>query len=221
MTNEAIENIIDTLNKNKINEFVFISELPQNVDFAKVWMKEPQGRIVNERSYEFYLIKNELEIYIAAVLDMGNDLHIFVKKDSRKKGYLSRAINNVILPKLYQSGRNKQIITFIDHGMGEYVKKNWGFTLINNTSAEKDLSCYANIPRIIPKFKNITNDEFNLIKKNIDKARLYLTMVKEKIEASYGEDSNIYLDDLLDDIASLDDQIFDIIEERQGELVYS
>lgn len=218
MTNEDVECLIDSLNDNT-NELIFISKLYGNVDLAKVWTSEPKGDIANESSYPFYFIKNDEGTYVAAVLDMGSDLHVFVKKEYRKKGYLSQAMNEIILPYLYQTGRKKQIITFIDPRIGDYVEKLWGFKLINEKEAEKDLSCFEGTEKIVPQPRSITSEEFKSIKRKIDKARLYLIMASEHVESVCGIGKDASLIDLAQDILWLDDEVLNFIEDKQGPLI--
>ena len=218
MTNEGIEKIIDSLNRKETNDLMFVSELSQAVDIAKVWTSLPEGNIGNESSYLFYFIKNDEGIYVGAVLDMGNDLHVFVKSAHRRKGYLSRAMNEIILPHFFQEGRDKQRITFDNPSIGEYVEKNWGFTITSEESAEKDLSCYKSHTKIFPKPRKTDHEEFKLIKRKIDRARLYLIMASEHVESIYGQGNDAELGDLAHDILWLDDEVLNFIEEQQGPL---
>ena len=218
MTNENIEDIIDSLNRKDTNDLVFASDLSQAVDISKVWTSLPEGNIGNESSYLFYLVKNIEGIYVAAVLDMENDLHVFVKSDHRKKGYLSRAMNEVILPHLFQEGRKSQRITFENPIIGEYVTRNWGFTITGEGVAEKDLSCYENEVKILPKLRKIDREEFKLIKRKIDRARLYLIMASEHVESICGKGKDAELGKLAHDILWLDDGVLNFIEKQQGPL---
>ena len=218
MTNEDIEKLIDSINNEAANDSIFLSVLSQTVDFAKVWTKLPEENIGNESSYPFYFIKSEEGNYVGAVSDMGNDLHVYVKTEHRKKGYLSRAISEVILPHLFQVGREKQRITFIDPTMGEYVKRNWGFTITGDGAAEKDLSCYKGMPTISHKPRKITYDEFKLIKKKIDRARLYIIMASEHVESMFGKHNDAGLSEYAHDILYLDDEVLNYIEDQQGPL---
>lgn len=157
MTDESIEKLIDSLNMKEGNDLVVLSELSTSIDSARVRIKLPKS--ADEYWLPFYFIKDKAGVYVGAVHDMGNDissvstgsdLHVFVKTDHRRKGHLSQAMNEVILPHLYQSGRKKQRITFTEQKIGQYVERNWGFTIINDTVAEKDLSCYAKVTELSP-----------------------------------------------------------------------
>jgi hypothetical protein len=188
MTDEDIEQLIDALNRGEMREYVFRTCLSSNVDFAKVWCRDPVGGIMNEGSYDFFFIKNENGKYIGAVSDMHNDLHAFVKKLSRKRGYLKKAMDEIILPKLYQSGRKKQRVTFEDPSMGDYCVKHLGFTLTGSFEAEKDLSVYSDVLKIVGCGTGLSKEEFRDIHIKIGRAKLYLSMICEQLEMGYNSE---------------------------------
>jgi hypothetical protein len=203
MTNDSIECLIDALNANEMADLIFKTSLSLNVDYAKVWTEEPKG-LHRDEGYEFFFIKNETGVYVAAVLDMYNDLHVFVKKAYRKQGYLSKAMNEIILPKLHQGGRIKQMITFCRFSeMASYVDKNWGFSIIDNSSAEKDLSIFSDVPQIEAKPQNLTSEDFSQIKVKINKAKGYIAMIKAQLEMAYGECNETYLQSTIYDLEDL------------------
>ena len=215
MTHDTIEELIDALNRGKRGNRIFLAHLSDNVDFAKVWLEDPVGGVASEGSYNFFFIKNEDALYIGAVLDMDNDLHVFVKESFRKRGYLTSAINEVILPKLYQSGREKQRVTFEDPNFADYCVRNWGFSLSGEREAEKDLSVFAHLPKIVANGNPITIENFEGIRANINRASLYLTMIQEQLEMSYGDSNGLYIEGLISNISSLDDDIEDFIESKK------
>lgn len=218
MTHDDIESYIDSLNQNNFGSFIFRSKLSDNVDYAKVWPDEPRGDISNEGSYDFYFVKNDKGVYVAAVADMYSDLHVFVKEEHRKKGYLSKAINESILPHICSKGRKKQVVTFEDPLIGEYVVKNWGFTLINNTKAERDLECFKEGPALEIRGYKLSYSDFELIRTKIGRARLYITMVKEQLDASLGQLEDSEIDFFEHELLNLDDYVLGLIERVQGQL---
>lgn len=215
MTNDNIEKYIDCLNRNEFGSTIFRTSLSTTVDFAKVWPVEP---VVNGESHKFYFVKNEEGVYIAAVLDMYSDLHVYVKTEYRKKGYLSSAINEVILPDIGRTGREKQVVTFEDPEIGEYCVRNWGFFLVNESSAEKSLSSYHGLSAFPCKGYRITRKDYVGINKKIQKARLYITMVKEQLEASLGEIEDSDVAYMEYELFNLDDRVLTLIEDLQGNL---
>jgi len=145
MTHEGIERLIDLMNQphpNAQRDRIFVAAVSETVDFAKVWHEEPSGDIGNEGAYPFYFIKDERGVYVAAVLDMGSDLHAVAKVADRGRGYVSGALDAVILPKFWQEGRKVQRVTFEDLEKGRRFATKLGFTLTSATEAQKDLSVY-------------------------------------------------------------------------------
>lgn len=212
MTDENIERLIDALNAHEMRDRIFLAALSEHVDFAKVWI----GSVGNENSYDFFFIKSNDGTYVAAVLDMTRDLHVFVKETHRKQGHLCRAMKDVILPKLYQDGRKHQTVTFDNPGIGAYCERRWGFRVTGDKSAELDLSTFAAHPSIAAKGYNLSREDFSEIKVKINQARVCLTMVKEQLQVAYGDCDDVYLDQLISDIFPLDDDILALIESKQG-----
>ena len=217
MTHDTIEQLIDALNCGEMRDRVFLAHLSAQVDFAKVWLEEPRGGIGFEESYNFFFVKNEQGIYVGAVLDMGNDLHILVKEAFRGEGHLTKAIHETILPKLYQSGRKKQRITFENPEILDYCVRNWGFSPTGDLEAEKDLSTYSHVQKISLYKEGITWEEFSDIRVKLDRARLYLCMVQQQLELSFGDCEGLYIEELQQDISSLADQIEDLIESKNSD----
>ena len=63
-------------------------------------------------------IKNKENQYVGIVLVMCNDLHWHLKKEHRGKGYLSVALNEIILPHLLTE-REEQYITISRNNIGD------------------------------------------------------------------------------------------------------
>lgn len=212
MTHDSIENLIDLLNKGELRERVFVAPLSEAVHLAKVWMDDPKGQIVGEGSYEFFLIRNDSLLYVAAVLDMGNDLHVFVKKEHRGRGYLTKAMHEVVLPYLYQAGRTTQRVTFEERKVLDYCVRNWGFSQTAEFEAEKDLSSYSEAPKITRNYQGLSWEAVGEIRRKTDRARLYLQMVREQVEMAYGELAELDVEMIQQDIYCLLDEIEELID---------
>lgn len=102
MRHEDIEKLIDARNAGKWHERVFSTALSATVEFARVLMPKSLTGIPDEVAYPFYFIKDKSGTYVGAVLDMVFDLHVFVKPEHRQHGHLCNALNDTILPYLYQ-----------------------------------------------------------------------------------------------------------------------
>ncbi|MEK6303385.1 MAG: hypothetical protein AABO41_21965 [Acidobacteriota bacterium] len=218
MKNEQIEKLIDDLNAGQMVDRVFRTKLAPTVEYARVWLDEPTGKAGNEGSYEFYFVMTGAGICVGAVLDMVSDFHVFVKEDHRKKGHLSKAMNEIILPYLYQQGRKEQLVTFRDPQIGAYCERNWGFSLSDSKSAKKDLRIFASCPAIVGQRRLPSHEEVRSMKIKINRARLYLTMVKEQVDLSCGPIDDLGLEDLIDQLFALKDRIGWSIQDAQGHL---
>jgi hypothetical protein len=215
MTHEGIEKLIDALNAGELRGRIFLSKLSERVDFARVWPKDPQGNIAGEGSDQFYFIKNAAGSYIGAVLDMGNDLHAVIKKEHRGQGDLSAAMNEVIFPKLFQDGRAIQAATFNEAKVAEYFVKRFGFKMTGAHAAEKDLSIYSNVPKIEQKGFPLSYEDVRAMELNIQRATLYLKMVKERLKTAYPDWDDALVDDLIHETFHLDDYLHARMEERR------
>jgi hypothetical protein len=218
MTHEEIEKTIDAINSKTFSNLIFLSDLDDSVSYGRVWRNEPQGGIGNEGSYEYYFIRIEDDEYVGAVLDMGNDLHVFMKSEFRKRGILAAAMVNSILPYLFQQGRKHQRVTYKDEAIGTYVKNHWGFERAGEGTSLKDLSCYSENSPVMARRRAIERDELALMKRNLDKARLYLTMVAEHIQSACGVGNDAGVSEFANEVGQLDDQILNFIEEYVGPL---
>lgn len=121
MTDKYLKFLIDKLNKNKTEGFVFLRPLSDHVDFAKVITKVrklPSKFISPLKLESFYFIKNDEGFYVATVYPMGDhDIHWFVLYAHRKKGYLTNAMKEIILSHLFQE-HDKLKITINENMIG-------------------------------------------------------------------------------------------------------
>lgn len=148
MTNEDLDVYIQQLNAAPFSDNIFTRNLSSKVIWAKVWKKVPT---IDDKPdpysypYKMFFIKNEKEIYVGVVLDMGSrDLHWYIQKDHRKRGYMTRALRETILPFIFYEERDTQRLT-IDPGQDEYedskkVAIKAGFTAVNEKETEFELS---------------------------------------------------------------------------------
>jgi len=221
MTHEGIERLIDLMNQphpNAQRDRIFVAAVSETVDFAKVWHEEPSGDIGNEGAYPFYFIKDERGVYVAAVLDMGSDLHAVAKVADRGRGYVSGALDAVILPKFWQEGRKVQRVTFEDLEKGRRFATKLGFTLTSATEAQKDLSVYEARAPIELKPRAFNERDIQIMKRHIGRAKLYLKMVKQQLELAYGPADRLCLDDLIyRDVGDLDDAILNFVDAKHRE----
>lgn len=173
MRSSVIENIINKLNQNQSLIYCFKKASFGNVDYVKIiYKKLKKGSTHRLSDYcgEFFLIKNESDTYIGAVYDMKTDLHWVVLKEFRKKGYLSKALDDYILPYLAQIGREKQTIS-IDENIGKSnymascrVADYLEFKKVDSNIFEIDLSTFKvknNFKIIYPKISDAKINELS------------------------------------------------------------
>ena len=149
MTEKEIRKYIYRLNNGKATESIFTRQIGKNVDVAKVWTEQPKitdSIVGNFGSYRFFFIKNEINKYVGAVLDMYQDLHWYIIPKSRKQGYLTKALKESILPYLFYDERERQRITIDKYAIGEKnylnsknVALKLGFKAINISETEFEL----------------------------------------------------------------------------------
>lgn len=112
MTNEVIHKLIIDLNCNNLKFKFSKHSISQNVDFAKIWIddfEETKNEYQDYAPYIFFLIKDNYEKYVGAVLDMKNDLHWYILPEDRGNGYLTKNLANAILPFISQSRMEQRI----------------------------------------------------------------------------------------------------------------
>lgn len=97
MKSNQIEKLISNLNKINADVSCLRKQISYGIEIAKVWNLEEDN---NSTPHTFYLIKNKEE-YVAAILVMSQDLHWFVHPKHSGKGYLSKALKEVILPYIF------------------------------------------------------------------------------------------------------------------------
>ena len=150
MTEREIRKYIDRLNNGKASESIFTRQISENVDVAKVWSAQPKMTDSidgNFGPYRFFFIKNESKEYVGAVLDMNRDLHWYIVPKHRKKGYLTTALKESILPYIFYDERNTQRLT-IEYGVigeknysdSKSVVIKLGFKSINEVETEFELN---------------------------------------------------------------------------------
>lgn len=134
MKEREIRKYIDRQNKGITKESIFSRQINKNVEVAKVWPEQSRmsaGNVEDCFSFRFFFIKNELNEYIGAVLDMHNDLHWYITPKNRKRGYLTRALKESILPYLFYEDRDKLRITINYGAIGYKNYKNSKNVAIN------------------------------------------------------------------------------------------
>lgn len=111
MTDKSIKKYIDRLNKGQGQKTIFSKHLSENIEVAKVLSKQPSKKSISPPfEHKLYFIKNSSGVYVGAVNDGGSDLHWYVNPKNRKKGHLTKALKNTILPHIFKE-KKSQLIT--------------------------------------------------------------------------------------------------------------
>ena len=203
MTANDIKKYIDKLNTKEETETIFLRKINESVQLARVWENEPK---INDDfgitipSYRFFFIKAPSGKYIGAVLDMNQDLHYFVLEEERKKGALTKALREAIIPYLFYDGRTKQRIT-IDRGIGDenytnskrvairlgFIPKNEEETIFELTQDDFDWS-YENFEE---ENSEILPERIKELKRRVLLAYRNLLKVSDELLMAYDDDKDL------------------------------
>lgn len=126
MTDQEIHKYIDLLNDGNSKESIFLRPLGEHVDLARVWseLPKPDDDVnVSFFSYRFFFVRNESNEYVGGILDMKQDLHWYVVPKHRKQGHLTMALQQVVIPYLFDD-RDSQKITIQRGTIGQVNYEN-------------------------------------------------------------------------------------------------
>lgn len=194
------------LNTNDYEETILLRKINKNVDLAKVWEKEPELNDTMEiaiSSFHFFFIKDKKGNYVGAVLDMKRDLHWYIVKDKRKKGYLTKSLREAIIPFIFSNEeikRDIQRIT-IEHRIGEINYKNSknvaesvGFKSVNESETEFELSKDKfdwQHEDIEEKNGTITKARFHELRKRLIHSYQQLIKISDELLMAYDDDKGL------------------------------
>lgn len=211
MTEATLSSFIDRANGLSGPEIVFTRPLTANVHLARAWQVAPtptdEVRHI-DYGYGLYLIQNQAQQFVAAVLDMGEDLHWLVQPPFRGQGHLTQALRSVILPHLLQD-REQQRIT-ISRGLeaeaylaSEKVARMTGFELLEASPLESIFIYKAPFPEPTTFFEGVNQPlaqgRLQVLRQQLAYHAACLRQMKAEIELSLG---NSFFTDGLDDLAA-------------------
>ena len=211
MTDETLSRFVDRANGLLGPEIVFTRPLTANVHLARAWRATPSPTDKVEPidyGYGLYLIQNPEQRFVAAVLDMGEDLHWLVQPPFRGQGYLTQALRSVILPHLLQD-REQQRIT-ISRGLGakayqasEKVARTAGFEQFEASPQESVFIHKASFPETTTFFEGVNQPlaqgRMQTLRQQFAYHAACLRQMNAEIELSLG---NSFFTDGLDDLAA-------------------
>lgn len=201
MTEKEIRKYINLLNKGVAEELIFLRQINHFVEVAKVWTKEPKitdNISGNFCSYRFFFIKNELKEYVGAVFDMYDDLHWYIVPKFRKKGYLSRALKEAILPYIYEERETQKIsidryaIGMVNYINSKKVALKLGFKELNETKFELERENfnweYENIEEID---SVIDSERYEILRKRAYFAYKILYKISDELLIKINDDKDL------------------------------
>jgi hypothetical protein len=199
MTDKHIIQLINKLNRFPNHKECVKVGIGKNVELAHIWYQS--GFSDSHVPYTYFLIKDNNDKYIGAVLDMTHDLHWVVLPKHRKKGHLSQALRNIILPYLLEeTDRFEQKITIKRNEIGETNYQNSlrvalkvGFKQIDEENLVFDYnSLDEDEYQLDFQYKGLSEVEFNNCINQLQKLAKQINVIGSKIELNYGKSIEEY-----------------------------
>lgn len=207
MTNESVKKLILAFNARRFRSFVALRPLSDTVTLGYVWPERPQGRLPHESSRKVYFILTGSQC-VGVVVEMGfqhsrnpfeeENLHWYLLKEHRKRGYLHAALRDYILPHIFSDDRESQKVTTNNKANAKYVARQ-GFTPTGDmsfimTKEQVDVSRAPQGRNSLP-----TRNEIDELKARLREAKGLVASVGERLRCHYGKDS-LSVGDLVEDI---------------------
>lgn len=202
MTEEEIRTYIDLLNNKKEQESIFIRPISETVEIGKIWSELPKENdsVSNFKSNRFFFIKNTLGIYVSAIFDMNSDLHWYVIPEERKKGLLTIALKETILPYLFYEREEQRITVKSEIGEENYanskkVALKLGFKPTNEEQTEflikKDEFDWS-FENLNEQNSILGNERIEILKKRVNYASKILKKVSDELLMAYADDNELF-----------------------------
>jgi hypothetical protein len=198
LTDKYIIQLINKLNRFPNHKDCVKVGIGKNVELAHIWEKENFSN--SHIPYTYFLIK-ENEKYVGAVLDMSHDLHWVILPKHLKKGHLSKALKQVILPYILEElPRREQKITIKRHEIGEINYQNSlkvalsvGFKQLDEENLVFDYNALDEEEyQLDYQYKGLPEEEFNNCINELQKLAKQINIIGSKIELGYGKSIEEY-----------------------------
>lgn len=206
MTEKSIIAILNGLNRNPNYRNCIKHSISKDVELAHIWIEKS---IYKHSPKTFFLIKKDNE-YVGAVLDMNSDLHWVILPKYRKKGNLTNALKEAIIPYLFSVvGREALNISINELEIG---KKNYDNSLITalkvgfkkvddkNFILEQNDFDFSNEELDI-NHKGLSDVEIEDICKELKAIAKKVSIINSKLEISLGQSPANYMTPSLDDMS--------------------
>jgi hypothetical protein len=193
LTDKNIIQLINKLNRFPNHKDCVKVGIGKNVELAHIWEKE---EFSNSHKPSTYFLIKENEKYVGAVFDMSNDLHWVILPKHRKKGHLSKALKQVILPYLLEETvRLEQKISIKRYEIGETNYQNSlkvalsvGFKLLDEENLVFDYDALdVEEYQLDYQYKGLSEEDFNICINELQKLAKQINIIGSKIELGYGK----------------------------------
>ena len=207
MRNSKLLSLVNQLNRSPNSKNIIRHSISENVDFAHIWIDDT---FYKHRPKTFFLIKNNVE-FVGIVFDMVTDLHWTIKPKHRKKGYLTKALKEVILPYIFLNlERDEQIISIDESEIGRknYINsstlaKSVGFEEIDTNKFILKFEDFDNSHNKLKfKYEGLSKNEIQNLKKEIQNVAMKAYRLNSKIEMAFGKEVDCYKSPSLSDISN-------------------
>jgi hypothetical protein len=196
MTTLEIENIINKLNNEDTSDTIFKRNIGNNVEFAIVWDSIPSPNDPLDNNFEghkFFLIKNDNNRYVAAIYLLQEELLWYVLPSERKKGILTKALQESIISYLFDLNNDKPIRITIEKGLEHEVESLRVAELLNFKPGEKVGEYFltmANVDWSKDKMKEtdgfLEHERIMLLRKRYAYHIKSLIMISQEIDSLFG-----------------------------------
>ena len=229
MTDKYLRYLINKLNAGKTEGLIFLRPLSDLVDYAIVKPKVRRAPTKNISLLELekcYFIKNNEGLYVAGVNSMSFDIHWFVMAKHRKKGHLTKAMKEIILPHLFQDDEVLKI-SIDENSIGrknriasERVAYNLGFRKLSDSyyGSKYELHFESYISKIDLSGRNtgITKDRLKELQNQIHANLNSLLLIQIECEMKLGtNECSDELKECIDLIRKHPNRIEDIWRDRK------
>ncbi len=228
MTNKDLQKLLDVLNSGKHHGMIFLRQINKNIFTSKVSSKINSPKM-KPSFQDFFFITDEKQRFIGVIEDRGTtDLHWYVTPDYRKKGYLTKALKETIIPYIFRDElkcAKTQRITIVkgndedlNYENSKKVALKVGFKPLNRDETEFELS-QDNFDwsdeKIIEANKLIGEERFWVLKNELSNIHYNFEKICNELLMAYGN-----TDVLLEDLMKIAEQIkYSVI--KVDDLIYN
>lgn len=186
MRNQDLNRFINCYNNKKWKELANFQRIANNVVLGHIWRDPPRLSYQDEKD-TFFFIENELGRSVGIVFLMGSfDIHWYVKREFRRKGFLSNSLHNTIFPFIFSDGRPEQYSSYDSERNKEYLARQ-GFVptdesgrMVLKKDSVKELKAIS--------FARPNEDEIKIQQRNMWKVAREIDCVVDNLFLKTGED---------------------------------